>query len=41
MIVTMFALVILGGVAFAQQDKQKEATIVSGISIEIDSGARP
>jgi hypothetical protein len=37
MIVTMFALVILGGVAFAQQDKQKEATIVSGISIEIDS----
>jgi hypothetical protein len=33
----MFALVILGGVAFAQQDKQKEATIVSGMSIEIDS----
>ena len=36
MIVTLFALVIQGGVAFAQ-DKQKEATIVSGISIEIDS----
>ena len=36
MIVTLFALVIQDGVAFAQ-DKQKEATIVSGISIEIDS----
>jgi hypothetical protein len=32
---TLFALVIQGGVAFAQQ-KQKEATIVSGMSIEID-----
>ena len=40
MIVTLFALVIQGGVAFAQ-DKQKEATIVSGISIEIDLRARP
>ena len=35
-IVTLFGLVIQGGVAFAQ-DKQKEATIVSGISIEINS----
>jgi hypothetical protein len=34
--VTLFALVIQGGVAFAQQ-KQKEATIVSGMTIEIDS----
>ena len=33
--VTLFALVIQGGVAFAQQ-KQKEATIVSGMTIEID-----
>ena len=32
----MFALVIQDGVAFAHQ-KQKEATIVSGMSIEIDS----
>jgi hypothetical protein len=37
LIVTLFALVIQGGLAFAQQNKQKEATIVSGISIEIDS----
>jgi hypothetical protein len=37
LIVTLFALVIQGGVAFAQQNKQKEATIVSGMSIEIDS----
>ena len=36
MIVTLFALVIQVGVAFAQ-DKQKEATIVSGMSFEIDS----
>lgn len=33
--VTLFALVIQDGVAFAQQ-KEKEATIVSGMSIEID-----
>jgi hypothetical protein len=32
----LFALVIQDGVAFAHQ-KQKEATIVSGMSIEIDS----
>jgi len=32
----LFALVIQGGVAFAQQ-KQKEAMIVSGMTIEIDS----
>ena len=37
MIVTLFALVIQVGVAFAQQNKQKEATIVSGMSFEIDS----
>ena len=37
LIVTLFALVIQGGVAFAQQNKQKEATIVSGMSFEIDS----
>jgi hypothetical protein len=37
LIVTLFALVIQGGVAFAQQNKQKEATIVSGMSSEIDS----
>ena len=37
LIVTLFALVIQAGVAFAQQNKQKEATIVSGMSIEIDS----
>lgn len=37
--VTLFALVIQGGVAFAQQ-KQKEATIVSGMTIEIDLRAR-
>ena len=36
LIVTLFALVIQGGVAFAQQNKQKEATIVSGMSFEID-----
>jgi hypothetical protein len=35
--VTLFALVIQGGVAFAQRNKQKEATIVSGMSIQIDS----
>jgi hypothetical protein len=28
LIVTLFALVIQGGVAFAQQNKQKEATII-------------
>ena len=33
----MFALAIQGGVAFAQQNKQKEATIVSGMTVEIDS----
>jgi hypothetical protein len=37
LIVTLFALVIQDGVAFAQQNKQKEATIVSGMTIEIDS----
>ena len=37
LIVTLFALVIQGGVAFAQQNKQKEATIVSGMTVEIDS----
>jgi hypothetical protein len=36
---TLFALVIQGGVAFAQQ-KQKEATIVSGMTIEIDSDGK-
>ena len=35
--VTLFALVSQGEVAFAQQNKQKEATIVSGMSVEIDS----
>ena len=33
----MFALAIQGGVAFAQQNKQKEATIVTGMTVEIDS----
>ena len=33
----MFALAIQGGVAFAQQNKQKEATIVSGMTVEIYS----
>ena len=37
--VALFALLIQGGVAFAQQ-KQKEATIVSGMTIEIDLRAR-
>ena len=37
LIATMFALVIQDGVAFAQQSKRKEATIVSGMTIEIDS----
>ena len=36
LIVTLFALVIQDKVAFAQQNKQKEATIVSGMTIEID-----
>ena len=36
-LIVIFALAIQGGVAFAQQNKQKEATIVSGMSIEIDS----
>ena len=35
--VIMFALVSQGGVAFAQQPKQKAATILSGMSVEIDS----
>ena len=39
LIVTLFALVIQGGVGFAQQNKQKEATIVSGMSIEINARA--
>ena len=37
--VTLFALVIQDGDAFAQQ-KQKEAMIVSGMTIEIDSKGR-
>jgi hypothetical protein len=40
LIVTLFALVIQDGVAFAQQNKQKEATIVSGMTIEIDSDGK-
>ena len=32
----LFALVSQGGVAFAQQNKQKEATIVTGMTAEID-----
>jgi hypothetical protein len=35
--VALIALVSQGGVAFAQQPKQKAATIVSGMSVEIDS----
>ena len=35
--VTLFALISLGGVAFAQQNKQKEATILTGMTVEIDS----
>jgi hypothetical protein len=35
--VTLFALVSQGGVAFAQQNKQKEATILTGMTVEIDS----
>jgi hypothetical protein len=35
--VILFALVSHGGVAFAQQKKQKEATIVTGMTVEIDS----
>ena len=38
--VTLFALVSQGGVAFAQQNKQKEATIISGMTVEIDSKGR-
>ena len=38
--VTLFALVSQGEVAFAQQNKQKEATIVSGMTVEIDSKGR-
>ena len=38
--VTLFALVSQGGVAFAQQNKQKEATILSGMTVEIDSKGR-
>ena len=38
--VTLFALVSQGGVVFAQQNKQKEATIVSGMTVEIDSKGR-
>ena len=34
--VTLFALVSQGEVAFAQQNKQKEATIVTGMTAEID-----
>jgi hypothetical protein len=37
--VTLFALVIQSGIAFAQQ-KQKEATIVSGMTVEIDSNGK-
>jgi hypothetical protein len=35
--VMLFALVSQGGVAFAQQNKQKEATIITGMTVEIDS----
>ena len=35
--VTLIALVNHGGVAFAQQSKHKEATIVTGMTVEIDS----
>jgi hypothetical protein len=35
--VTLIALVSQGGVAFAQQPKQKAATIVTGMTAEIDS----
>jgi hypothetical protein len=35
--VTLFALVSQGEFAFAQQNKQKEATIVTGMSVDIDS----
>ncbi len=35
--VILIALVSHGGVAFAQQNKQKEATIVTGMTVEIDS----
>jgi hypothetical protein len=35
--VTLFALVSQSGVAFAQQNKQKEATILTGMAVEIDS----
>ena len=35
--VTLLALVSQGEVAFAQQNKQKEATIVTGMSVDIDS----
>ena len=34
--VIMFALVSQGGVAFAQQNKQKEAIIVTGMTAEVD-----
>ena len=39
--VTLFALVSQGGVAFAQQNKQKEATIVTGMTAEIDLKGKP
>ena len=35
--VMLLALASQGGVAFAQQNKQKEATIVTGMTAEIDS----
>ena len=35
--VTLLALVSQGEVAFAQQNKQKEATIVTGMTVGIDS----
>ena len=35
--VTLLALVSQGEVAFAQQNKQKEATILTGMTAEIDS----
>jgi hypothetical protein len=36
----LFALVSQGEIAFAQQNKQKEATILTGMTVEIDSQGR-
>jgi hypothetical protein len=35
--VTLFALLSQGSVALAQQNKQKAATILTGMTVEIDS----